>query len=218
MTNGHSVWVELDGTANSEDKAVDVLTCGAWADAVDVAVRCSAEAIGVPQEPDWAARAGDLDWDCRTTVLHMASDCIGYAGQVVAPRAHGYAPFDLVLDGSPDSAGLGDVVRTTGGILSAVVRSADLAIVSWHPYGVAGPMDFAAMGIVELLVHTEDLSRGLDFPWAPPDWLCARTLEHLFPDAPRHLEPWPTLLWATGRIALGHRPRQPQWRWANTAT
>lgn len=57
----------------------------------------------------------------------------------------------------------------------------------------------AAMGLVETLVHTHDLARGLGLDWDPPAEICARVLNRLFPDAPRGTEPWATLLWVTGR-------------------
>jgi Mycothiol maleylpyruvate isomerase N-terminal domain len=189
-----------------------------WASALDEAILAAADAMAAADDADWSQPAGDLDWDCRATVLHIASDFVGYATQLTAPRAHGYAAFDLVLEGTPGPAELRAVVRATGGLLSSVVRTADPGTRSWHPYGVAGPRDFAAMGIVELLVHTEDLRRGLGFRWAPPAQLSSCVLDHLFPHAPRDLEPWPTLLWATGRVALGERPRLQGWRWANTGS
>jgi len=189
-----------------------------WADELDRAVRVAVVAMSGADSADWSLPAGSLEWDCRTTVCHVASDFVGYAGQLTAPREHGYAPFDVVLEGVPDPTGLCDVVRATGGVLSAVVRTAPAETLSWHPYGMAGPQDFAAMGMVELLVHTEDLSRGLGFPWNPPDDLCERVLAHLFPGAAVDHEPWPTLLWATGRVALEALPRQDSWRWTNTGT
>lgn len=189
-----------------------------WADALDQAVTSSISAMSKANDRDWSILAGDLEWDCRATALHIASDLVGYATQLTAPRAHGYAPFDLILEGTPDPSGLRDVVRGTGGVLSAVVRSVDSTTRSWHPYGVAGPIDFAAMGIVEVLVHTEDLSRGLGFVWEPPIELCVRVLDHLFMDAPKGYDPWSTLLWATGRLALGDNPRQSNWRWKNSGS
>lgn len=189
-----------------------------WADALDQAVTSSIGAMSRANDKDWSILAGDLEWDCRATVLHIASDFVGYATQLTAPRTHGYVPFDLILEGTPDPSGLRDVVRGTGGVLSAVVRSVDLKTLSWHPYGVAGPIDFAAMGIVEVLVHTEDLSRGLGFVWEPPIELCVRVLDHLFMDAPNDYEPWSTLLWATGRLAMGDNSRQPNWRWKNSGS
>jgi len=200
----------------ANQKGIAVSDNVGWVNALDQAITSSIGAMTKADDWDWSVRAGDLQWDCRATMLHIASDFVGYATQLTAPRAHGYAPFDLVLDGTPEPPGLRDVVRATGGVLSAVVRITESTTLSWHPFGVAGPADFAAMGIVEILVHTEDLSRGLGFPWEPPAELCARVLEHLFLDAPLGYESWPTLLWATGRLALGERPRQKSWRWKNT--
>ena len=189
-----------------------------WASALDQGIASAIGAMTKADDGDWSVRAGDLQWDCRATMLHIASDFVGYATQLTAPRVHGYAPFDLVLDGTPEPSGLRDVVRANGGVLSAVVRTVEPTTLSWHPFGMAGPADFAAMGIVEILVHTEDLSRGLGFPWEPPAELCARVLDHLFSNAPRGDEPWHALLGATGRLALGERPRQKSWRWKNTGT
>lgn len=189
-----------------------------WADAIDRATALSVSAMAKADDKDWSVRAGDVEWDCRETVIHIASDFVGYATQLTAPRTHGYAPYDLVLVGTPGPLGLREVLRATGGVLSAVVRTTEPSTLSWHPYGMAGPADFAAMGIVELLVHTEDLSRGLGFPWEPPAELCTRVLAHLFLDAPSGYEPWTTLLWATGRISLGDRQRQHIWQWKNTGS
>lgn len=189
-----------------------------WADTLDQAVASSISAMSQAHDKDWSVLAGDLQWDCRATVLHVASDFVGYATQLTSPRAHGYAPFDLVLEGTPDPSELCEVVRGTGGVLSAVIRTTESTTRSWHPYGVAGPADFAAMGIVEVLVHTEDLSRGLGFAWEPATALCLRILDHLFSNAPKGFEPWPTLLWTTGRLALGEHPRRQNWQWDNTGS
>lgn len=67
---------------------------------------------------------------------------------------------------------------------------------------------------METLVHTHDLALGLGLPpFEPPAARCARTVHRLFPDAPADAEPWPALLWATGRPALPGRPRRTAWRW-----
>jgi len=41
-------------------------------------------------------------------------------------------------------------------------------------------------------------------------------LDRRFPDVPVDTDPWPTLLWATGRIAPGDRERRTEWRWDST--
>ncbi|MFD3326399.1 hypothetical protein ACFWW8_14410, partial [Streptomyces sp. NPDC058701] len=71
-------------------------------------------------------------------------------------------------------------------------------------------------GIVETLVHTHDLTQGLGLAWSPPVDLCSRVLARLFPDAPSSTDPWPILLWATGRAELPGHPRLTTWRWDGT--
>jgi hypothetical protein len=189
-----------------------------WAVALDDAILHALEAMSVADNADWSVQAGDLEWDCRATVRHVAGAFIGYAGQLTSPRPEGWVPFDLILEGTPSPSEIRDVLQATGGILSSVVRTTASGIISFHSYGIAGPKDFAAMGILELFVHTEDLSRGLGFVWSPPAELCSRVLAQLFLNAPQDHEPWPTLLWCTGRIPLGELPRQKKWRWVNTGS
>ncbi|MEZ5115739.1 MAG: maleylpyruvate isomerase N-terminal domain-containing protein [Candidatus Nanopelagicales bacterium] len=189
---------------------------GEWADALAAAVATTAGAVASAGESDWSAAAGDLAWTCRDTVQHVASDFVGYAGQLTDPRERGYAPVDVVLEGEPGSAGLADVLRATGGMLVSVVRTTPPGTRSWHPYGMAGPCDFAAMGVVEALVHTYDLDRTLTLGLDPDRDLCARALGQLFPDVPAGDDAWVALLWATGRVARGAETRREGWRWANT--
>jgi hypothetical protein len=189
-----------------------------WAVALDDAILAALQAMRDGDNADWSVQAGDLEWDCRATVRHIAGAFIGYAGQLTSPRAEGWVPFDLILEGTPSPSEMRDVLQATGGILSSVVRTSEAKAVSYHSYGIAGPKDFAAMGILELFVHTEDLSRGLGFVWSPPAELCNRASAQLFPNAPQDHEPWPTLLWSTGRIPLGELARQKKWRWMNTGS
>ena len=193
-------------------------TALAWPEIVDASV---AECVGVilaGSGGDWTAKAGRLEWDCRETVLHLASDFVGYAGQLTAPRLRGYVPFDVVLDGDPDSQELAEVVRATGGLLASVGRTTPAGVLSWHPYGMAGPADFCAMGAVEALVHTHDLSLGLGVSWTAPEWLAARVLQHLFSPARRPHSSWHGLLVATGRIPDDDGLMATSWRWHNTGT
>jgi len=90
------------------------------------------------------------------------------------------------------------------------------------PTGPPGPADYsrfsrlaagyAALGIVETLVHTGDMADGLGLSWSPPDGICARVLARLFPDVPDDFRPWPTLLWACGRAEIPGHPRRTTWR------
>ena len=71
------------------------------------------------------------------------------------------------------------------------------------------------MGIVETVVHTHDIAQGLGLTWSAPEDVCEKVLLRLFPDRPTQDDPWPTLLWCTGRTDLGRLPRQAAWRWQN---
>jgi hypothetical protein len=189
-----------------------------WSDVLDVAV---SECVGVildGTDADWSSKAGRLDWDCRATVLHLASDFVGYAGQLTAPRQSGYVPFDVVLDGDPNAVGLAEVIRATGGVLSSVGRTTSPETLSWHPYGMAGPADFCAMGTVEALVHTHDLSQGLNVTWEPPGWLVGRVLGHLFDLDQAGAGHWSDLLAATGRIPDANQVFVTSWRWHNSGS
>lgn len=189
-----------------------------WPVILDAAV---AECVGVVHSADgadWGARAGRLDWDCRATLLHLASDFVGYAGQLTAPRLRGYAPFDVVLEGTPEAAELAEVVKATGGLLASVGRTTPAGVLSWHPFGMAGPADFCAMGVVEALVHTHDLALGLGVSWAAPDELAAPVLQHLFQAPRRQIGAWRDLLVATGRIPDEDGRIVASWRWRNTGT
>jgi AcrR family transcriptional regulator len=76
-----------------------------------------------------------------------------------------------------------------------------------------GSSQKAAMALVETLVHMYDVASTLGFAWDPDPDVVRRTLGRLFPTAPTDHEPWPTLLWATGRDDLDGRPRLTRWRW-----
>lgn len=185
------------------------------ADDVDLALESALAALRHGLSKDWDVPAGDLIWSCRATTEHIASDLVAYAGQLTGRAQNGYVPFDITLDKDADAVGMVDVIRATGGILSAVVRTAPQDVEVWHPYGMADASAVAAMGIVELLVHTEDICRGLGLVWRPPDNVCARALSRLFPDVRQGSDHWSILLWATGRSALPDRPRLDDWRWYN---
>jgi len=197
---------ENDGTAQT------------WSEVLDAAVSECVDVILGGSDAEWSLKAGRLDWDCRATVLHIASDFVGYAGQMTAPRLAGYVPFDVVLEGDPDAVALAEVVRATGGLLSSVGRTTSLETLSWHPYGMAGPADFCAMGAVEALVHAHDLSEGLGVTWEPPGWLVGRVLGQLFNLDQAGEGHWSDLLLATGRIPDADQVFVTSWRWYNTGS
>src|ERR1700722_15455575 len=62
---------------------------------VELAVVLAADALNGALDQDWRVPAGDLDWDCRETVEHMADDLFAYAGQLGPrrPPQDTYVPF-----------------------------------------------------------------------------------------------------------------------------
>ncbi|MEV7007792.1 maleylpyruvate isomerase N-terminal domain-containing protein [Streptosporangium sp. NPDC051022] len=197
------------------------------ADDVRHAVRLAVATLRGAAEADWDARAGSLEWSCWETVEHLADDLFSYAAQFApeTPPLDDHVPFAWVRR-KPDGpanvifaerrlgpAGLLSVLEASGALLVAMVRTAPPDVRAFHVFGVADPEGFAAMGVVEILVHTHDVAEGLGLAWEPPADLCARVLTRLFPDAPAGTAPWPALLWSTGRAALPGRPRLTTWRW-----
>lgn len=73
------------------------------------------------------------------------------------------------------------------------------------------------MGVVETLIHTLDVVRGLHpaDPWLPSGALAAPVIARLFPDAPSG-DPADVLLYCYGRGGLRDLPRQTQWQWDGT--
>lgn len=197
------------------------------ADDLDLAVQLAVEALREAPPEAWDAMAGSLAWDCWETVEHLSDDLFAYAVQL-GPRKtplEGDVPFvwesrrpggpanAIHADRAAGAAGLLQVLEASGALLVAMVRTTPSQARAYHPSGVSDPEGFAAMGVVETLVHTHDLAQGLGLAWSPPADVCARVLARLFPEAPTSTEPWPTLLWATGRAELPGHPGRTVWRW-----
>ncbi|MEW2118985.1 hypothetical protein AB0945_28090 [Streptomyces sp. NPDC005474] len=197
------------------------------ADDVEYAVRAAVTALRAAKAPDWGARAGSLEWDCWETVEHLADDLFSYAAQLgpESPPLDTHIPFVwsrkkpggpanvIFAEREAGTAGLLRVLEASGALLTAIVRTTPPTVRSHHIFGVADPEGFAAMGVVETLVHMHDIAEGLGIDWMPDADLCHRALARLFPDAPTDTDRWPTLLWATGRADIPGRPRLTTWRW-----
>lgn len=197
------------------------------ADDVDHAVHLAVDTLAQAPPDAWDAKAGSLEWDCRETVDHTVQALFGYAVQLGprTPPVEGKVPLSRTArrPGGPANAlhadrdagpeGLLQVWEAVGALVAAMVRTAPPHKRAYHVYGVSDPEGFAAMAVVETLVHTHDVAEGLGLEWAPPADLCARALTRLFPGAPESTDPWPTLLWSTGRTELAGRPRLTEWRW-----
>ncbi|OKJ18543.1 glyoxalase [Streptomyces sp. CB00316] len=197
------------------------------ADDVTRAVRLAADTLAGAPADRWDTPAGTLEWTCWETVEHLSDDLFAYAVQL-GPRT---PPLDrevpyrwaagrpggpanaVSADRAAGPAGLLATVEASGALLASMVRTTPPEVRSYHGFGVSDPEGFAAMGVVETLVHTHDLAAGLGLEWAPPGTLCDRVLARLFPDAPAGGDRWTVLLWATGRAELPDHPRRTSWRW-----
>jgi hypothetical protein len=161
----------------------------------------------------WEAQAGPVTWSCRMTLAHVAGCCTGYAA-LLARRAS-----RKVESPGPDTATgpepLLDVTRSAAALLAVVVAAAGAADLAWHPWGTADRSGFAAMGADEILVHGSDIATGLGLAYDPPPGVCRAILRRIFPWAPDNGSPWIALQWANGRVNLGSRPADPDWRWHN---
>jgi hypothetical protein len=194
---------------------------------VDSVVRLTVATLGEARNVDWDAKAGPLEWTCWETVEHIADNLFFFAAQLGPriPATDKSVPFawarhrpggpGLVIfaDRAAGPAGLVRVVDACGALLVAMVRTTPPEVRAYQDTGVLDTEGFAAMGIVETLVHMHDVAEGLALTWAPPAELCGRVLARFFPDAPTDTDRWVTLLWATGRAGLPGRPRLTEWRW-----
>ncbi|MFF2787858.1 DinB family protein [Streptomyces sp. NPDC058049] len=181
---------------------------------------------GIPAA-QWHDRAGGLEWTRWETLEHLADDLLTYALRfgLAEPMGAPRVPLRVSRDGPDGPAnvifgdrdagpeGLLTVVEACGGLLASVVDTAAATTLAPHVFGASDPEGFAAMGIVETVVHTHDITQGLGRGSEPPQDLCERALARLFPDVPVTGTPWSTLLWATGRIETPDRPRRTNWRW-----
>lgn len=196
---------------------------------LDRAVQLALATLRQAPAAAWDHPAGSLEWDCWETAEHLTDDLFTYAVQMAprTPPLDGAVPFAfgsrrpggpvnaVHVDRSAGPEGLLQALDASGALLVAMARTTPPEVRAYHSFGVSDPEGFTAMGIVETLVHTYDLAEGLGLAWTPPGDICARVLARLFPDAPRAAEPWPTLLWATGRADLPGHPRHTTWTWCS---
>lgn len=191
------------------------------------AVAYCVDVLGGVPAAQWNDRASGLEWTCWETLEHLADDLLTYtlrfglAQPLAVPRVplrissdRPDGPANVIFgDHEAGPEGLLTVVEACGGLLAAIVDTTDATTLAPHVFGASDPEGFAAMGIVETLVHTHDIAQGLADFREPPQDLSERVLARLFPEVSVIDTPWSTLLWATGRIETPDRPRRTNWRW-----
>jgi hypothetical protein len=186
---------------------------------VPAAADASVAALAGYADRDWQqVSAADLQWSCQQTALHMVDCLYFYTMQIVYGRTDDYLCTELALDDSASPARLLAALSAHAELLHRIARSADPGQRAHHNYGVSDPAGFAAMGVVETLIHTFDVVRGLNpaDPWRPPTALAAPVITRLFPHAPGG-DPVDVLLYCCGRGPLGELPRQTgEWQWDGT--
>jgi hypothetical protein len=163
--------------------------------------------------PDFATPVPVMDGDVRRVVVHIAQCLVWYTHDLVAGATESPGPMPVW----PDDAGPAELVRELGiaaEVLARVVALAGPDDRAFHPWGVADPAGIAAIGIAEIVLHTDDVASALDLSWSPPPGPAAATLARLFPDVPADGDPWTALRWATGRADLPGRERVTGWRYA----
>jgi GNAT superfamily N-acetyltransferase len=194
----------------------------AAARAVTDAVTEAVAALRPAADRDWSAvRAGRVEWDCLRTAEHVVSDLFAYATQLATCAPDAYRPVEYVLDpGAEPEAGAAEALEAieAGGVMLALAcRTAPRSARGFHPapFLGAGREGFAAMGVVEVLLHTHDMAEGLGLAYRPSEELCGYVLARIFPHLRQGADPWATLLWATGRGTLPGVPEVEEWRWFN---
>jgi DinB superfamily len=182
------------------------------------AARASVAALAGYTDLDWQqVPAAGLQWSCWKTALHMVDCLYFYTMQVVYGNPDTYLCTELALDDSASPPRLLAALSAHADLLHRIARSADPDTRAHHNYGVSDPAGFAAMGVVETLIHTFDVVRGLNpaDPWRPPAGLAAPVIARLFPHAPSG-DPTDVLMYCCGRATLGDLPQQTEWQWDGT--
>ena len=178
---------------------------------VDQAVAEMVRVLSPHTTQDWQTRAGSLEWTCWKTAAHIAHDLLAYAGQVAARPITAYLSFDLTVSADATPQDVLGVVIACGGLLSSAIATAHPETRAWH-HGPCNLSGFAAMGVAETLLHTYDITQGLEVPWVPPEHLSSAVLSRLMPDAPAG-DPVQVLLWSHGRAELDGQPHIASWVW-----
>lgn len=162
---------------------------------------------------DWGALAFDMEWSCRRTLDHVVDVMLFYAAHLAARATTRLLP---PRDGDParSPAELLEILPAAAAILGEVCRAAPPEARGFHGAGMADATGFLGMACEEVIMHTDDIARGLGLPFAPPAALCAKILARIFPWAPTGVPAWDALRWSAGRIALPDLPRQDhRWYW-----
>ena len=165
-------------------------------------------------EADWSRRAGTLEWDCRETLEHVVDALEFYCVQLARRLDYEGAAFRISREPDMPIKGVLRIMVSRAAVLAEVAKAAPEDARAFHNWGFADPSGFVAMGCDEMLIHADDIARGLGFEFRPPREVAAAALHRLFPWAPGDADPWCALKWANNRAALDERePPGDEWVW-----
>jgi len=134
-------------------------------------------------------------------------DCIfSFAFQLASRDQGGFLPFQE-LHALP-TASVSDLVTGLGGVaelFTALLRAGPKDAEAGDGLFVLNADDWAARGAHELVIHADDIARGLGSQLDPPQTVCAWILDSpkLLVDraaAAKASNPWEALLMASGRL------------------
>lgn len=168
---------------------------------------------------DWEQQTPDLAWTQSQTAIHTMRACLEYSYQVVGKKMDTYQPvlFDRKEAATPTDYLM--MIPTAARVLSRVVATASADDRAWHAYGESDPIGFAAMGVVEVSVHTYDLAKGFGIEFTPLNDPSEFAITRLFADTVETSAEFAShswgqrLLWYAGRIELAGLARREGWKW-----
>ena len=183
---------------------------------------CATDALVTTLSPcvtlNWQEQTPTLDWTQEETAVHTMRACLEYSFQVVGGDRDYYQPVYFGIKDSVQPEQLLRMIDTAGATLRRSVATASPEDRAWHAYGESNPVGFAAMGVVEVSVHTFDIAQGFGISFTPDAAAAEFAIDRLFLDT---VEKAPTnyanagelLLWFAGRIPLDGFAQRENWKW-----
>jgi hypothetical protein len=193
-----------------------LIVAGSW---VNLAAEELHKTLLPTTDLDWESKTPDLDWTQAQTAIHTMRACLEYSYQVVGKRMDTYQP--VLFEKKPQAKPIEylTMISTAAKVLQKVVSSASLDDRAWHAYGVSDPVGFAAMGVIEVSVHTYDLAKGFGIDFVPNTLASEFAINRVFSgtvEFPNFESHGQLLLWLAGRIELSGVVRRSGWKWNGT--
>jgi len=127
------------------------------------AADASVAALAGYTDLDWQqVPAAELEWSCRQTALHMVDCLTSTPCRSCTEIPPGTCAPSLPSTTRPRRPRVLAALSAHAELLHRIARSADPDLRAHHNYGVSDSAGFAAMGVVETLIHTLDVVRGLN--------------------------------------------------------